>query len=233
MTSKKTNADESQRHIWICCFFIPLIIIILTFVFFTSNPDKFLLDNARYFYSAVFQGFAALLALILTAVLITLQNMNSQRYNTEERIYKILGKRFPTYIPGTIKKIKQYIMDKPSFHRDFLACVKENSKISPEKHKSHVKEITNELDSMFAYLDDWEKSKYDLHKFFALSTFFNIVVLFYSAIALILVGPHDVLGVSPCVILFGGLFLVMATIIFFVLYLFKIIKAWTTQPKNS
>ena len=233
MTSKKTNISKRKWRLLFYCYFTSLITaMVLILVLTASNSDEFSLDNARYFYSAVFQGFAALLALVITAILITLQNINSQIYNTEERIYKILGRRFPTYIPGTIKEIKQD-MDKLSFHPDFLTCVKENSKLSPEKQRSLVDRITDELNSMFNYIYYLKNYKFRLHNFFALSTLFSMVILFYSATALIFVGSDDVLGVSHFDILFGGLFLVMITIVFFVLYLLEIIQAWNIQPENS
>ena len=232
MICKKINAYKSRRRFLICLISIVLIITILAFALFTSNSNKFPLDNARYFYSAVFQGFAALLALILTAVLITLQNINSQIYNTEERIYKILGNRFPTYTPGTIKEIKQYMEKLSLFHLEFIECVKKNSKLSPEKHESHVKQITAELNSMFAYLDYWEEHKSNLHHFFRLSTLSSMVVLFYSAAVMMFVGHDNVLCINHPFILFLGLPLVMTTIVIFVLYLLEIIKAWTIQPED-
>ncbi len=68
---------------------------------------EFPYDNARYAYSAIFQGFAAILAIMITAILITLQNIHTQRFAIEERIYQILESRYPTYIPSTLTQINR------------------------------------------------------------------------------------------------------------------------------
>ena len=232
MTSKKIDTGKRPWHFLLASLIISIIIFLVLYFLIESISNNFPLDNARYFYSAVFQGFVALLALTITIVLITFQNMNLQRYNTEERIYKILGRRFPTYIPGTIKEIKQDMED-CSLHHEFVEYIKENTKLSLEKHELHVKRITDELKSAFDYLDYWKKHKSNLDEFFVLSTSLSILVLFYNAIALLLVGSYDVPSASPFDILFGGLFLVMATIIFFALSFFEIIKTWKIQPNNS
>ena len=232
MTSKKINIGKRYWSALIFCYFIPPSVVIALYLSSGLNLDDIPLDNAKYFYSAVFQGFAALLALAITAVLITLQNMNSQRHNIEERIYKILGKRAPAYIPGTIKEIEQDMED-CLLNTEFRAYVKKNSEFPLEKQELFVKRITNELKSMFAYLDYWENHKSDLHMFFGSTTLFNISVLFCSAIALIFADSHDVLGVNSSFVLIFDLILVMITIEFLVLYIFKIIQAWTTQPENS
>ena len=225
MTDKKRKIGKLQVDV-IWGWIIPVMITIIVYlIWIGSNIDNFPSDNARYFYSAVFQGFAALLALIITAILITLQNMNSQRYNIEERIYKILGKRFRTYIPGTIVEIKQD-MSNALFNEEFTEYVKKNIELPLEKQELLVKRTTNELNGMFNYLDDLKKHKSDLRMFFALSALLSMLILFYSAIALILVDSDYILNVNHSHVLFLGLFLVMITIEIFVMYLFKIIKTW-------
>ena len=74
---------------------------IIVFALQQINLNDFPYDNARYAYSAIFQGYAAILALVLTAILVTFQNIHNQIYNIEERIYKILG-IFSHDIPDSI-----------------------------------------------------------------------------------------------------------------------------------
>ena len=208
-------------------YFIPVICTTVPlYVALTALPsNEFPLDNARYFYSAVFQGFAALLALTLTAILVIFQNMNSQRSNIEGRIYKILDKRFPTYFFDSIEGIKQDMQNK-SFNTEFTACVKENTKFSPEDQVLLVKRITGELNNMFNYLDSWKEHKSGLYMLFVLSALLSMSVLFSSAIALIFVDSDNVFGVNPFCILFVVSSLVLIALIIFAVYFFKIIKTW-------
>ena len=228
MTDKKIKMDKLWGAL-VCVFFssVLLTILLLYLVLIASDPHEFLLDNARYFYSAVFQGFAALLALILTAILITLQNMNSQRYNVEERVYKILENHFPTYVPDTIEGIKRN-MQNDLFNTTFTACVKEKSKLPPKSQVLLVKRITNELNGMFNYFDDWKKHKSKLHGFFVASVLSSMFVLLYSVILLISVNSDTSLPFT----LFLGSSLVVITIGIFVIYLFQIIEAWRLTPES-
>ena len=126
---------------------------------------EFPYDNARYAYSAIFQGFAAILAIMITAILITLQNIHAQRFAIEERIYKILGERHPEYIPKLIKQTEKDVRSK-KFEEDFLMFLENerlklqsdgsgplffDERLSPE---SVSRNITNELRRKFDFLGE-------------------------------------------------------------------------------
>jgi len=174
-------------------FSIPLFVsaAILTTVLLIISQDDFPSDNARYAYSAIFQGFAAILALTVTAILITLQNMRQQRFLIEERIYKILGHRYSTYIPNTIQQIKREIKTKVFVQRFHVYVQSSTSGLTPAQQDLLVNRVINELKRKFKFLDDQEKHEPKLRRIFVISVGLIVLIMIYSLTALIIVVPED------------------------------------------
>ena len=220
---RKISKLDVDSRIGYCVFLVLMNIVVISIVFLGIN--EFSLDNARYFYSAVFQGYAALLALVITAILVTLQNMNSQRYNIEEKVYKILKKHFSTYIFSTIEDLKQH-MDSDEWVEKMTADMKVNIKILLEDREKLISRTNKLLHNRICYHDQLKKHKSELNTLFRISLIMCILILFYSATALVFVNSDGILDVSSFHILFVCLLLVINTIVVFSWYLFKIIKTW-------
>ncbi len=169
---------------------VTITISILYPVLIDINLLEFPYDNARYAYSAIFQGFAAILAIMITAILITLQNIHSQRFSIEERIHQILGSRYPTYIPDTFTQINRDL-DNPSFEENFKKYAIGNlTEFTPSQCGLFVHRTIAELKRNFGFLaiQKWHESR--LRRIFPISLGVIIVVIIYSLSALIIVPPN-------------------------------------------
>ncbi len=204
----KEKLKESLSDIKNYIYIFPVVFPILILYPILSNFDlaEFPYDNVRYAYSAIFQGFAALLAIMITAILITFQNVHHQRFSIEERIYKILGNRYPEYIPKSIEETEKDVRSK-EFEEDFLIYLKNKeisitSKFSPPffeeslSPESLVRIITSELRRKFDFLEQqrWQENR--LRRIFIISLGVSIVVIIYSLSALILVPANPTETVS-------------------------------------
>lgn len=191
----KESFSDLKNYIYVIPVVVPMLI--LTSILFDVDILEFPYDNVRYAYSAIFQGFAAILAIMITAILITLQNIHAQRFSIEERIYKILGNRYPDYLPKSINKTEKDVRSK-KFEEDFLMFL-ENEELKPItgenpllplgqriSSESQVRIIINELRRKFDFLGEQHWYEKRLGRIFKISLGFIIVVIIYSLTALIL-----------------------------------------------
>jgi len=232
---------------------IPIVIsslVLIGFLLFNA-PETFPADNVRYTYSAIFQGFAAILALMVTAILITRQNMHSQKFSVEERIYKILGKRFDQYIPGTILEIKQEI-ESDAFQFDFQNHIENTTDFTPAKQKLLFDRIMGELRRKFNFLKQQQQHEKKLGKFFKISLGLIIVILIYSLTALLVAVPDNYTNpffenddqsnsesssfdnflaflISPFTIVFICAILVLVSLEIFAFFIIEIGKIWNLK----
>ena len=147
------------------------------------DPNDFPYDNARYAYSAIFQGYAAILALVLTAILVTFQNIHNQIYNVEERIYKILG-IFSPYIPDSIEIIEDYS------NREKL----KDKILSFEPYEDQLDKLDGALTEIkhnFHFIDLLRRKSVLLTIYAKISIGLIVIVLLYSITALIIAVPTD------------------------------------------
>lgn len=156
---------------------------IIIFALQQIDPNDFPYDNVRYAYSAIFQGYAAILALVLTAILITFQNIHNQIYNVEERIYKILG-IFSPYIPDSIEDIEDYSNKK---------TLKEKI-LSYDPYQDQLNKLDgalNEITFNFDFIDVLRRRSWVLTLYAKISIGLIVIVLLYSITALIIAVPTN------------------------------------------
>lgn len=147
------------------------------------DPNDFPYDNARYAYSAIFQGYAAILALVLTAILVTFQNIHNQTYNIEERIYKILG-IFSPYIPDAIEDIEKHSNKKTL--KDKI--------LSSNPYQEQLDKLDNaicEIERNFDFVDLLRRRSFVLIIYAKISIGLIVIVLLYSITALIIAVPAN------------------------------------------
>ncbi len=209
-------------------------IVLVTFLL-NINPEDFPYDNARYAYSAVFQGFAAIMAIMITAILITLQNIHSQKFGIEERIYKILGERYPTYIPDTIDQIELDI-ETPVFEEQFRRYVNENrEEFTFAQAGLLIHRVREELRRKFIFLNEQTIHTKKLRRIFKISLAWNIIILVYSLTALLIAVPSDsapfTTGINPIHAIFICAILVLIALEMFAIFFVEIVKIMHLSPE--
>ena len=202
-------------------------------IFFIFYSKEFNVENARYLYSAMFQGFAALLAITLTAVLITLQTMSTQKNSTEEQIYRTLESNYPSYIiPATLETIAEDVNDS-----NFEECFRKSLDDDPLDRTEWQRDLlvdrtTARLKRNFAFLLKQEKHSKSLHMLFKISVVANTVVLLASLLAL-----HGATPFSPSwsdtvnysfseYVMTFCILAAVVTLISSAIYFFVIVKIW-------
>ncbi len=174
-------------------------------VFFVTDLSPYDEQTARYTYSAIFQGFAAILAVSLTVVLIVLHYISNTIFNIEERIYEIIGKRVPKHIPISIESEETYV--RHMFYHDMLKT-QQDTKITP----STCSEIENEVLDLFRKRDVHICNRSSILRRFKLILPMTIIVMSLGLISLVSATPggesvhiaylvylYLILGISLCV----------------------------------
>ncbi len=248
----KESFSDLKNYIYVIPVLVPMFI--LNSILFDVDILEFPYDNVRYAYSAIFQGFAAILAIMITAILITLQNIHTQRFSIEERIYKILGDRYPEYVPKTLKQTEKYVRSK-KFADDlwmFLANKAHNqsdtsspldNKIPDYDERGNssppyvVMRITDELRRKFDFLGEQRKHEIKLRRIFKVSLGVIVVVIIYSLTALILVpsNPSETQSplfiINPIHILIICAFLVFLALMIVMQFMVSILNVWKLKSE--
>ena len=204
---------------------IPISISGILAIIILIEMNQFPYDNARYAYSAIFQGFAALLGIMITGVLITLQNIHTQKFNVEERIYNIMNSRFETHATGTIEEIGIQLKEE-RFKEAFLSHLKVNYSYS----QSHtIMGITiSFIQRNIEFLNEQEKHEKKLKLMFKISLGIGVIVLLFSLSALIIISPDSelIFGIDQINILIITVFLVTFSLIIIIYLMMELLKVW-------
>lgn len=206
-------------------------VFVIVFALMDLNVSEFPYDNARYAYSAIFQGFAAILAIMITAILITFQNIHAQKFGIEERIYKILGNRYPTYIPSTLNQIKHDV-DESIFKEKFLDHATNFTELTTPQQFLLVTRIIEEIKRKFDFLENQERHETYLRRVFIISLGLIVVIIIYSLTALVLV-PTDgksfensIININPIHALMILVFLVFMALMMIAQFMVSILNLW-------
>lgn len=224
-------------------FFIATLVLVM-FHFILETP--FSPDNARYAYSAIFQGFAAILAISLTIILITLQNIHNQSFSIEERIYKIVGERLPTYIPKSIRTLESFVRDGGFMSRLSMYLANPNLQSTTNEegfpfgskipNPGQVAEsINNELIRKFNFLNQQKINEKRLKRLFKFSLGVNVIVLVYTMTSLVVAIPDtgvtDIILFQPADALFIGLYLALIALGLTTQFFLLIVQIWKLESE--
>lgn len=218
------------------------IFVIMTVIFSLYDFDTlyFPVTNVQYAYSAIFQGFAAILALVLTITLLSLQTANSVNFNTIQIIYKIVGKRDPKIIPLSISKIRQYV-----FRGDFRKSVAEQlpETVSEKRRPEIANSIQKELKTLFVFLDVQNRGIIIIKELFFPSLFICASLMIVTIVSLVFLtpdckeSPEGIFCTQYVDIPSRMLYIVIAStlesIIFLTYFFNKVLRVWWTSTRET
>ena len=209
-----------------------VILLLIMFVILTHiNTKQFPYDNIRYAYSAIFQGFSALLALTITSVLITLQNIHSQTFKVEEGIIRLLNFRFETHVPGTLDQIEKDIETK-EFQIAFKSHLLNQVTDSNTQSNYIMRNTINEIQQKIYFLNAMMKKEKELELMFKISLCTISSVLLYSLVALIIIPTKlESIEIVQIGILIIALVLVSTSLMVLIKILIDILDIWKFKPE--
>jgi len=167
-----------------------LIIWITLIIFFVDDITDYDVDSARYTHSAIFQGFAALVGISVTASLITLHFTFNSITGMEERIYKIIGKRAPdNHIPMPLEMEVHYITSGLFFSDLLKSSFKEN--LDHRQRRGAARVLSREVYDLFAKIKQYKQNSIALKQSFKISLPILIFIILLSLIALVFFTPDQ------------------------------------------
>jgi len=209
-------------------------VFIITFVLFSPNEEEFHDETALYTYSAIFQGFAAILAISITIALVSRQSLSNQIYNIEERIFKIIGTSVPEYRPISLMNLEFYVREK--FPEDFRKELKKR----PQETLSEdlVIGISDELRRMFLFIGKLSDNDKLVRETFTASLVLSVIVLIFSLTALVYVTPENNtieylsfadFQINTNTILYLVFFVTAYSLIYLAHFFYGVMKAWVIR----
>ena len=179
--------DTNSKPLLFCSILVIWITLITFFVDDTAGYD---VNSARYTHSAIFQGFAALLGISVTASLITLHFTSNSITSMEERIYKIIGKRAPdNHIPMPLEMEVHYITS-GLFLSDLLkSSFEKDSHL--RQHSGAARVLDREVKDLFTKIEQYKQYSIELKRSFKISLPILIFILASSLISLVFFTPNQ------------------------------------------
>lgn len=228
---KWENLKTSEEFIWISILIITLVTMIVGLIDESKFPE-FSANNARYIYSAIFQGFAAILAITITAVMVTLQGLGNHIQNLENRIFRIIGKSLKEIHPIKLTDYKLYI--DIQFKKDLEDNLLKNDDDDALK-KIGINGLVSELQGYVDYVKEVTGHEKILKGHFFPALIIIIIIMVYSLTSLMIFVPDNQLEKienSNRILYWGYVFTVYgicALAYFFVI----ILKTWQIRFKQG
>ena len=207
---------------------ISFLFVVMTYI----DTNQFPYDNIRYAYSAIFQGFSALLALTITSILITLQNIHSQKFSVEESIIKLLSVRFEEHVPGTINQIEKNI-ETEEFRNVFKSYLVNRMEHSEKQSGYIVEKTIEEIQRKIYFLNAMTKKEIELQIIFKISLGMISIVLLYTLTALIIIPSNpELIEIDPIDILIIAVVLVLISLMILMKSMMDILYIWQFKPER-
>jgi len=213
-------------------------VLFMTYTIFYSNDEKFSLVTSQYTYSAVFQGFAAILAITITVALVSLQSIGTQINTFEERVFRMIKESVPTYRITSMKDADVYI--KTKFENEFR---KELEKTPQERSISNIViEITDEIKRLFKFIGIVETNEESIRRYFIYALLVSIIVLVLNLFALVYTADENEPSVyyefadfkfNQYTILYSIFYVTIYGIFSTSYFFYQVLKAWTTKYDPS
>jgi len=209
-------------------------IFVSLYIIHNTNSDDFHEETALYAYSAIFQGFAAILAISVTVALVSLQSLAHQIRFIDEEMHEVLEKTVPQYRPLKFMNVEYYI--KHEFVKDFRNELRDK----PQKTSSQnlVRGINGQLRRMVLFRKRLGINSALVKETFFSSIILSLVVLLFSLSALTFNTPENEnkiyfeyadLKINSYTILYCVYVVTVYSLIYSAVFFYRIVHAWVIR----